>query len=80
VAAAADQRRRARVAQPRPSPRGVRVPATRTAEAFRRVCVDVRSRGILDLYGYHRIDPPYRLWICQQDLPEARDVLNLQQG
>jgi hypothetical protein len=28
-------------------------------------------------YGYHRIDPPYRLWIWQDDLAEAREALML---
>ena len=28
----------------------------------------VRSREILGPYGYHRVDPPYRLWIWKQDL------------
>lgn len=51
--------------------------ATRVAGAFRRVCVDIRTREILGLYGYHRIAPPYRLWIWKQDLAEARETLNL---
>jgi endonuclease YncB( thermonuclease family) len=51
--------------------------AMRIAEAFRRVCVDVRSREILGLYGYHRINPPYRLWIWTQDLTKARAALGL---
>jgi hypothetical protein len=55
-------------------------PARRVAEAFRRVCVDVRTREILGLYGYHRIDPPYRLWVWQDDLDEAREKLTLHDG
>jgi hypothetical protein len=53
--------------------------ATRIAEAFRRVCVDLRSREILGLHGYHRVDPPYRLWIWKQDLAEAREALDLRE-
>ncbi|OLT13709.1 hypothetical protein BJF78_21290 [Pseudonocardia sp. CNS-139] len=52
-------------------------PSERVAEAFRRVCVDVRSREILGLFGYHRIDPPHRLWVWQKDLAEARGILDL---
>lgn len=43
----------------------------RVAEAFRRVCVDIRTREVLGLYGYHRVDPPHRLWIWKDDLAEA---------
>jgi hypothetical protein len=55
-------------------------PEKRIAEAFRRVCVDLRTRKIVGLYGYHRIEPPYRLWIWNQDLTRARQDLNLQSG
>lgn len=52
-------------------------PVARINEAFRRTCVDVRSHTILGRYGYHEIDPPYRLWIWPEDLQEACDVLRL---
>ena len=52
---------------------------TRVAEAFRRVCVDIRTREVLGLYGYHRVDPPHRLWIWKDDLAEARERLNLRE-
>ncbi|MEJ3652849.1 thermonuclease family protein [Actinomycetes bacterium KLBMP 9759] len=52
-------------------------PAERIASAFRRVCIDIRTREELGLYGFHKIDPPYRMWIWQQDLDEARVALNL---
>jgi hypothetical protein len=52
-------------------------PATRIQEAFRRVCVDIRNRKILGLFGYQRIDPPYRLWVWAQDLDDARRDLDL---
>ncbi|MBC3190988.1 thermonuclease family protein [Pseudonocardia sp. C8] len=52
-------------------------PGERVEQAFRRVCVDVRTRTILGRFGYHQIDPPYRLWVWQDDLDEARRVLQL---
>ncbi len=52
-------------------------PATRIAAAFRRVCIDIRTRQILGPYGYHQIDPPYRLWVWKQDLAQAREQLGL---
>lgn len=52
-------------------------PATRIQEAFRRVCVDIRDRKILGLFGYQQIDPPYRLWVWAQDLNNARRDLDL---
>jgi endonuclease YncB( thermonuclease family) len=52
-------------------------PATRIQGAFRRVCVDVRNRKILGPYGYHHIDPPYRLWVWKEDLNDARQALSL---
>jgi len=52
-------------------------PVARINEAFRRTCVDIRSHTILGRYGYHEIDPPYRLWIWSEDLHEACDVLRL---
>ncbi|MDD7942905.1 thermonuclease family protein [Actinomycetospora lutea] len=52
-------------------------PAERITQAFRRVCIDVRDRTILGLYGYHQIAPPHRLWIWQDDLDKARAVLDL---
>lgn len=52
-------------------------PTTRVTEAFRRLCVDIRSHEVLGLYGYHRIEPPYRLWVWQDQLREAYDALML---
>lgn len=52
-------------------------PATRIEQAVRRVCVDVRTRQLLGLCGYHRIHPPHRLWIWHQDLDTAREELDL---
>ncbi|MBC3189982.1 thermonuclease family protein [Pseudonocardia sp. C8] len=52
-------------------------PGERIDQAFRRVCIDVRTRTILGRFSYHQIDPPYRLWVWQDDLDEARRVLQL---
>jgi endonuclease YncB( thermonuclease family) len=52
-------------------------PETIIQETFRRVCLDIRSRTILGRYGYHQIDPPYRLWVWEKDLNDARQVLQL---
>lgn len=52
-------------------------PVARITEAFRRICVDIRNHTILGRYGYHRVDPPYRLWIWPEHLHQARDALRL---
>lgn len=52
-------------------------PQDRIDEAFQRVCVDVRSHEILGRFGYHRIEPPYRLWFWQKDLEQARQQFGL---
>ncbi len=33
--------------------------------------VDLRTRKIVGIYGYHRNGPPYRLWIWSQEKPTA---------
>ncbi|MEO1005785.1 MAG: hypothetical protein AAFW67_08030 [Cyanobacteria bacterium J06638_38] len=48
-------------------------------KAFQRVCVDLRSLKIVGLYGFYDIPPCYRLWIWEQDLAEATEILNLVQ-
>lgn len=52
-------------------------PQDRMDAAFRRICIDVRTREILGLHGYHAIEPPYRLWCWAEDLEEARKTLQL---
>ncbi|MEU8898885.1 hypothetical protein [Nocardia sp. NPDC048505] len=42
------------------------------AEAYQRVCVDLRSLTEVGLYGYHEVPPPHRLWIWSTDLEQAR--------
>ncbi len=52
-------------------------PQGRVDAAFRRVCVDLRTREIAGRFGYHRIEPPYRLWFWQDDLATAREIFQL---
>ncbi len=52
-------------------------PGVRIDAAFRRVCVDLRTRVIVGRFGYHAIEPPYRLWFWQQDLDTARALFQL---
>lgn len=69
--------RRARAVPRRPHSPSRRRPAgtsaTSIAKAFRRVCVDIRTREVLGLYGYHRVDPPCQLCIWKEALAEARE-------
>jgi hypothetical protein len=67
-----------RLGAPDPAPPAPAVPAaTRVAGAFRRICIDVRSHEILGRYGYHKVEPPYRLWVWQDQLQDAIDQLRL---
>lgn len=46
-------------------------------EAFQRVCVDARNGKILGRFDFSKIDPPYRVWVWEKDLPEAKSKLKL---
>jgi len=46
-------------------------------EAFQRICVDLRNRRILGKYDFYKIDPPYRLWVWQENLEQAKADLGL---
>ncbi|WP_433435051.1 hypothetical protein [Nonomuraea sp. CA-141351] len=50
-------------------------PADAIAEAYQRVCVDLRTLTEVGLYGYHEVPPPDRLWIWAKDLDQARKDL-----
>lgn len=52
-------------------------PADAIAEAYQRVCVDLRTRREVGLYDYHQVPPPHRLWIWQNQLDQARQDLDL---
>jgi endonuclease YncB( thermonuclease family) len=47
------------------------------AQAFQRVCVDLRNLQIVGKFGYHAVPPPYRLWIWEDDLAAATVRLEL---
>jgi hypothetical protein len=47
------------------------------ADAFQRVCVDLRNLRVVGKFGFANVPPPYRLWVWQEDLQEATNVLAL---
>ena len=52
-------------------------PAKAISEAYQRVCVDLRTKTEVGLYGYHDVPPQHRLWIWEKDLQQARKDLAL---
>ncbi|BAC68211.1 hypothetical protein AQJ43_35510 [Streptomyces avermitilis] len=50
-------------------------PAAAIAQAYQRVCVDLRTLTEVGLYGYHQVPPQHRLWIWATDLEQARKDL-----
>ncbi|GAA3086187.1 hypothetical protein [Streptosporangium carneum] len=52
-------------------------PAAAIGQAYQRVCVDLRTKDEVGLYGYHRVPPPQRLWIWEEDLVQARKDLSI---
>ncbi|MEV6039197.1 hypothetical protein AB0L65_49235 [Nonomuraea sp. NPDC052116] len=50
-------------------------PAEAVANAYERVCVDLRTLTEVGLFGYHQVPPPNRLWIWKKDLEQARKDL-----
>jgi endonuclease YncB( thermonuclease family) len=46
-------------------------------EAFQRHCVDLRTMRLVGLFGFHRVPPPYRLWVWQDDLEQAKSDLEV---
>lgn len=47
------------------------------AGAFQRTCVDLRTLRIVGKFGFPAVPPSLRLWIWDDDLPEARVALAL---
>ena len=47
------------------------------AEAFQRVCVDLRNLRIVGRFDFHAVPPPYRLWVWQEQLAEAKAAMGL---
>jgi endonuclease YncB( thermonuclease family) len=47
------------------------------AQAFQRVCVDLRKLKNVGLFGFADVPPPYRLWVWNDDIAEATSALGL---
>lgn len=58
-------------------PRNPRTPADLIADAFQRVCVDLRTLTEVGKFGYFEVPPSQRLWIWETDLDQARRDLGL---
>lgn len=46
-------------------------------DTFQRICVDLRNKKISGLFEFVNVPPPYRLWVWERDLSEAKEVLGL---
>jgi endonuclease YncB( thermonuclease family) len=47
------------------------------ADAFERVCVDLRNLSIVGKFDFYNVPPSHRLWIWEEDLEQAKKDLNL---
>jgi endonuclease YncB( thermonuclease family) len=54
-------------------------PVAGIAEAFQRICVDLRTLQIVGKFGFDAVPPSYRLWVWEKDLADAKAVLRLQE-
>jgi hypothetical protein len=52
-------------------------PAAAIAEAYQRHCVDLRDLQLVGKFDYFQVPPSQRLWIWEDDLPQAREDLDL---
>lgn len=52
-------------------------PSRGIRDAFQRVCVDLRDLRVVGKFGFGAVPAPYRLWIWEEDLPQARLDLDL---
>ncbi|GAB2816925.1 hypothetical protein GCM10022221_13490 [Actinocorallia aurea] len=55
-------------------------PDAAIAQAFQRVCVDLRTLSEVGLYGYHDVPVSHRLWIWADQIDRARADMNLVGG
>ncbi|HYG00665.1 MAG TPA: hypothetical protein VD815_11275 [Candidatus Saccharimonadales bacterium] len=46
------------------------------ADAFERICVDLRDVSIVGKFDFHVVLPSHRLWIWEEDLEQAKKDLN----
>jgi len=47
------------------------------ADAFQRICVDLRNLRVVGKYDFHKVPPCYRLWIWETDITQAKRDLGL---
>ena len=47
------------------------------ADAFERICVDLRDLSIVGKFDFFNVPPSHRLWIWEDDLEQAKKDLNL---
>ena len=47
------------------------------ADAFERICVDLRDLSIVGKFDFFNIPPSHRLWIWEKDLEQAKQDLNI---
>jgi endonuclease YncB( thermonuclease family) len=59
-------------------PEHPRTPADLIADAYQRVCVDLRTLTEVGKFGYFEVPPSQRLWFWETDQANARRDLNLQ--
>ncbi|MEJ7792398.1 MAG: hypothetical protein WKF65_10555 [Gaiellaceae bacterium] len=51
-----------------------------TADAFQRICVDLRRPRSVGLFGWASVPPPHRMWVWASDAAEASTNLGLALG
>lgn len=47
------------------------------ADAFERICVDLRDLSIVGKFDFYKVPPSHRLWIWEEDIAQAKIDLNL---
>jgi hypothetical protein len=52
-------------------------PAEAIAGAYQRLCVDLCNLQLVGKFDYFQVPPSQRLWICEDDLPQAMADLGL---
>jgi hypothetical protein len=55
-------------------------PADAIAEAYQRLCVDLRDLRLVGKFDYFQVPPSQRLWSWEDDLDQARRDLDLPAG
>jgi hypothetical protein len=52
-------------------------PAAAIADAYQRLCVDLRDLELVGRFDYFQVPPSQRLWIWEDDFPQAKADLAL---